>query len=156
MIDISEMPEIFLAGGGSFTISFDGSKVTWVVANLNSAHKTSVSSDASSGSGRCSDSGARLAGSSTDRLDYAVEEESEISVYPNPAKDIFTVSLNFDVSMIEDLTLFDAHGKMVKVKPIWNSSSKGMEIDISRLNSGLYLIRINNGLEDKLFRIIKE
>jgi hypothetical protein len=82
--------------------------------------------------------------------------EGEISIYPNPAKDRFTITFNRDAAAIKDVALFDAQGKIYAIRPVMVPSLNAMEIDITDLSRGLYLIKINNGTKDEFFRLIKE
>ncbi|TSJ46695.1 T9SS-dependent M36 family metallopeptidase [Fluviicola chungangensis] len=69
-----------------------------------------------------------------------------VQVYPNPSNGKMTVKNT--VSGIERVELVDLSGKTVYAKTIENSS-KEVVLDISNLNKGLYLMKIqtSNGLE---------
>lgn len=85
---------------------------------------------------------------------YAVEENainSTISIYPNPAKDVVSVSFtqNTDCSSIE---IYSIDGRMVK-----SQNSDFEKINISNLPAGIYIMRVilNDGTECTE-RIVKE
>ncbi|MEP7168994.1 MAG: T9SS type A sorting domain-containing protein [Bacteroidota bacterium] len=75
-----------------------------------------------------------------------IEEQNEniaINIYPNPAKDMFTVSgLPFTVGTKTELFIIDIEGRKVVQQIINNQSSI---INIKSLNDGIYFIEINNG-----------
>jgi len=76
-------------------------------------------------------------------------KESEIWIYPNPASQF----LQF--SSIEGLTsfrIFNIHGQPL----ISKTNPETATIDISGLNSGIYMIRIWQEGKDKTFRLIKK
>lgn len=68
---------------------------------------------------------------------------NRLSVYPNPAKDILTISCNTD---IEELTIIDVLGNTVIQQ---KAQSKITSIDISSLNDGVYFIQVNSA--DKVY-----
>ena len=63
----------------------------------------------------------------------------DILVYPNPAANQLNISLSSDESL--DLTLLDLNGKIVLSRTVSDFSNT---IDISRINAGLYFLRIGN------------
>lgn len=63
----------------------------------------------------------------------------DILVYPNPAANQLNISLNSDELL--DLTLLDVNGKIVLSRTV---SSFSNTIDISRIDAGLYFLRIGN------------
>jgi hypothetical protein len=69
--------------------------------------------------------------------------EIDVSIYPNPVQN--QLNLKFANSNFEtiDLQMFDASGRTVlKVADI---SSKGSEykVDVSKMNNGIYLLKLN-------------
>jgi hypothetical protein len=154
-------PAEFVPGGGSFTVNFDGQKLTWTVFS-GSNHNTSVSSDASSSSGRCSFDNARIGDVNTETSNSESLEDklnvgnSSIMIYPNPVRDKFILTIIGDKETVGDIMMFDALGRFHDVRSSWNSAANGFEVDVAHLNHGLYLLKINIDAEDKIFRIIKE
>ena len=63
----------------------------------------------------------------------------DILVYPNPAANQLNISLSSDELL--DLTLLDVNGKTVLSRTISNFSNT---LDISRIDAGLYFLRIGN------------
>ena len=63
------------------------------------------------------------------------EELNVINVYPNPAKDVVSVTLNKEASWM----LMNISGQIVKKS---DKSSLDFEIDLKDVNSGLYFLNI--------------
>ncbi len=161
---IEPVPNVFYAGGGIFEVAFDGNKLTWVVISFdsNSGHKTSVSTDASSTSGRCSTAGARIADSSLGTAnaesmeDELLFQNGSIVIYPNPVKDKFIIRFAGEQEKVQDIFLFDSQGKYHILKAHWITSENGYEVDLSQMNSGLYLIKLDLENSQQIYRVIKE
>lgn len=94
--------------------------------------------------------GATMAGFTLGVNDVAFAET--VSLYPNPTSDIVNLSIDGAVSNAE-VTLFSAIGQTVLSKTI---SSQETTLDISDINTGIYVLRIttDNGVATK--RIIKQ
>ena len=77
-------------------------------------------------------------------------EDGTIDVYPNPVKDILNVSIKGAVKEMS-LKLYDVRGTEV-----YNSTIAGdFKLDISKYQSGIYILKIGNGSELNTFKIIK-
>jgi choice-of-anchor B domain-containing protein len=72
-------------------------------------------------------------------------EKSNFKLSPNPSNDIITIESESDITSIE---IFDFVGK--KVKTVENLSLKFNNVDISDLNSGVYIVKVNNSTSLKL------
>lgn len=70
---------------------------------------------------------------------FSIDElEAEIvSLYPNPAKDFIQFESEFAITKIE---IFDQFGRLLLNKKVNNKSAK---LNISNLNSGIYLIQVS-------------
>lgn len=76
----------------------------------------------------------------------------KIHAFPNPASDILTVTYKNEASIIS-YQLTDIEGSFADKGELKNSSS---EIDMRRLSSGVYLLKIiDNGKVIEIFKIIK-
>ena len=82
-----------------------------------------------------------------------VEEIShQLSIYPNPTNDILNIHSEF---LISEISIFDIQGKIVQRKV--NSPSNNWNIDISKLNSGMYLLMAEFEKNDiSISRFLKE
>ncbi|MCH8902582.1 MAG: T9SS type A sorting domain-containing protein [Bacteroidetes bacterium] len=64
-----------------------------------------------------------------------------IQVYPNPAHDLVTIVLHPSVN-IEQLQLFDIHGKRMKIEPLSSSIIRnGYMLNVSEFRPGIYLLQ---------------
>ena len=71
---------------------------------------------------------------------------SKLSIYPNPAKDIFTIEGSY-----KSVDVFDILGNLVL------SSEAMLNIDVSELSNGIYMLNINteNGVSTQKITITK-
>lgn len=77
--------------------------------------------------------------------DNELREESQIILYPNPAKDQIALQINTDENRMALLEIFDMSGKLVSSKD--HMLSKGVNIinsNISGLKPGIYYFRLHN------------
>jgi Ni/Fe-hydrogenase subunit HybB-like protein len=77
---------------------------------------------------------------------------NDILIYPNPAKE--RIQLLLQDSFEADLRVFDTSGKLVIYRPNVSISNE-YAIDISKLNKGLYFLRINSNKGVLTKKIIK-
>lgn len=61
-------------------------------------------------------------------------------IFPNPATDTFTISFEGQLSKRTDVKIYNTLGQ--KVRQIQVNSGINLDLDISNLNSGLYLVKI--------------
>jgi hypothetical protein len=73
-----------------------------------------------------------------DCLSLNEEENVYFQVFPNPVKDILTLILNEDGK--NKLELFDASGRLIFIT---NSYNKISTIDLSKFESGIYYLKVN-------------
>jgi hypothetical protein len=71
-----------------------------------------------------------------------------VTIYPNPAIDV----VNILIDDVYRMSLFDASGKLIKEAVL---HSKTNHIDISSLDSGVYLIKLTNDRKIFIYRIFK-
>lgn len=69
---------------------------------------------------------------------FDVKAEFAYSMYPNPANDILTVANTADVSQVD---IYDVTGKMVMTV---NVASENVTLNVSNLNTGMYIINVTN------------
>lgn len=83
---------------------------------------------------------------------------SEIFIYPNPVYNILTIELRQSDTKLKDVSICDLSGKSIyteSVKKIINKKNQPMFIDLSPLNKGLYLIKVNSNKGIIINKIIK-
>ena len=75
------------------------------------------------------------------------DDELSASIFPNPAKNHFTLKLdNLDISSLLNVDFYSVNGvKLLNFAPKINSSNLEIVIDIQSFNAGSYLILIKNG-----------
>jgi hypothetical protein len=70
---------------------------------------------------------------------------SEVSIYPNPAKDNFNLELTSSVESEMSMTIYSLNGAIVKTKNVQLSEGNNViNEDISSLANGIYFVRFNN------------
>ncbi len=88
-------------------------------------------------------------------LGYQSAEEFVVNVsyklFPNPVKDRLTIwSLSSEIKELQ-IDLYSLQGKLLKS---WNeSSTQKVQLDIPKLTTGIYLVRINNGSKNESYKI---
>lgn len=70
---------------------------------------------------------------------------NNITVYPNPVKDIFTLSISGEIRGQEELIIFDLFGTIQKRKILANNGNS-IEVNISDLSSGMYFLRVGKSV----------
>lgn len=68
-------------------------------------------------------------------------ELSGISVYPNPASDIININLGENSNELEQIVLYDLNGRLLFASKL-NNNDIEQHIDVSNLNSGVYLLEV--------------
>jgi hypothetical protein len=83
----------------------------------------------------------------------ASEKISKVSIYPNPTNSNFSIEIpeNF---VGGEISIIDLTGKVVMRDRITQSAVK--RFDVSNLNDGIYLIRMNNGTAQFTDRLMKK
>ena len=71
-----------------------------------------------------------------------------IEIYPNPVSTHFTIN----ASEFNQITVVDLLGKIVLTQDL----AVSRKVDVSELQSGLYIIKASNGSETKSWKIVKE
>ena len=71
-----------------------------------------------------------------------------LHLYPNPVSDFLTIESNDPESQLESIMIFDLDGRMVKEVDVRNSSATRLEVDCSKLKSGLYLYHVKTTDEE--------
>ena len=81
---------------------------------------------------------------------------SEITGYPNPVSDIYFVNLSETQVSSVKVSLVDIQGKMYDVRVTRSPSRRRLDIDVTTLNSGLYLLKLDLDHAQKIIKIIKQ
>ena len=75
---------------------------------------------------------------------------ASFTYYPNPVKDI----LHLDNISLTKASIYSLLGQLIETKSFENSTSN--TLDLTNLESGIYLIVLENDLEQKTIKVIKE
>ncbi|MFT3908712.1 MAG: fibronectin type III domain-containing protein [Ferruginibacter sp.] len=78
----------------------------------------------------------------TDIAVTPVTDKNVVSVYPNPVTNIMNMSLDGEVSANSSFVVLDAKGVVVMKQNIVRNPQA---VDVSKLTSGVYVVKINNG-----------
>jgi hypothetical protein len=75
------------------------------------------------------------------------EFENSISMYPNPASNQVNITRQSNNKPIDAINIYDISGKFVKSvdKNQFSDASSRINIDVSDLSNGTYLVKINSG-----------
>ncbi len=85
------------------------------------------------------------------KVDTAVSEK--FSIYPNPVVDVLTIA-NSDKVSIELIKVFDLNGRTVQTENFKHNSA--IQINLSRLNAGVYIVHITTNEGIAIKRVIKK
>ncbi len=88
-------------------------------------------------------------------LENTLNLADSIKIFPNPARDFVNISINGQLSGDRvNVTVFDALGKSVLDSSYNNSSNFNERLDVSQLNSGLYLVKISDGVSSTTKKLV--
>jgi hypothetical protein len=85
-------------------------------------------------------------------VDATQKLENALRVFPNPATDVLTIQSNRGVAA-KRIQLFNMLGQVVANA---NANNTDIEIDVSSLHPGIYLLNIASGNESMVKKVIKE
>lgn len=77
-------------------------------------------------------------------------QDFELSLYPNPAKNIVNITSGESIDMVR---IYDLTGRMVKQA---NPNSNKFRIDVKSLNKGVYLVKLNYKDKTGSIKLIKD
>ena len=82
-------------------------------------------------------------------------EESEMMIYPNPAKEQFTLTYNSPAEIDVQIQIMDISGRIVReMKSHFSPGENEVRFDTADLNNGLYMLSIRNENLQETKRII--
>ena len=134
------LPTAFIPGSDTVEFRFDGQRIVWSLITFESAHKTSVSSDATSESGKCEAK--------------SVEDDTSYTLFPNPVTDILNIENN--ISAISNVDIFDIYGVLYHNTDFNIASPNIIQIDMTDDPTGMYFVQITSSTDVKVYSIIKE
>ncbi|MDR0927825.1 MAG: S8 family peptidase [Ignavibacteria bacterium] len=83
-----------------------------------------------------------------------IDDESnfQFAVYPNPATNLVNVKVDNVYDIPYMLDIYDESGKLVYLTSLMSEK----QIDLSSLQSGVYFVRLNNGKDNSIQKIVKK
>lgn len=170
--DGSQQAVVFLPGNGTtrFEVPFDGTSLKWELKSYEGNTLVTEYVIAKSTSTKCSTTGRN----GTDEPDENTAAEKPTRVvevykqplpetiygnallYPNPASTKVVITLPQGLLNAKTISLFDVSGKAFKVKLVRQIAGNSVELDVSGLATGLYLLRYQEAGVIKAVRFIKE
>lgn len=100
----------------------------------------------------CSDTSA-CANVTITGIEQALDETSDLFLYPNPADDHISIMMNSDLGKTQ-ISLFNSVGEEVRVISNWNTT--GVELSLAGLPKGIYLINAVDDNSTETLRFIKQ
>jgi hypothetical protein len=89
----------------------------------------------------------------SDVVSVAVELNDNIQVYPNPARESFTVKASFELHAAQ-VRLYDQLGKQAAITTQTGENQRQLVIDSSTLAPGLYILQVTNGRVVRTVRVV--
>lgn len=77
-------------------------------------------------------------------------EETDFVMHPNPATNLVTINLKNNAETINSIAIYDVLGK--KVKSINSISSSNLNIDVSDLSKGIYIVKLKTDSNIELIK----
>ncbi len=149
--DDTNQPEVFLSGGGSFSIPYDGELLRWLlrsnIENGGSRFRFATAwwflecEEASKNNAR-----AKL---------NAEESVLETVLFPNPSSGKVFIQVTGTGDTWNNLEVYDSVGKKHSI-PAPHSSGMISEVDLSNLSPGLYIIRVSSNSWSRAMNVIIE
>lgn len=93
----------------------------------------------------------------TAAINVSIAEEvlpfNDVKLYPNPTNSLLTIDLGTNDFENYQLQILDLLGKSILHQTI---TDRQTVISLSNLSQGIYLVRLNNQTESKIYKIVKE
>ena len=88
-----------------------------------------------------------------DTVKKPISETEEITIYPNPVNGVLNIQSKDNATLNgKTAALYSLTGKPILQKML---QSKTEKINISNLNAGIYILKIGEGKNRKIFKVIK-
>lgn len=80
-------------------------------------------------------------------------DSSKFNIFPNPANDIIKITNQENIEITE-IIIYDLSGRIMQENKFNNE--KDIQVDVSNLNSGIYLFQIKTNVGTSLIRVVKK
>lgn len=81
---------------------------------------------------------------------------SDVRIYPNPFTDYINIKTNSDISATADIEIKSIDGKTIYRKQLTDNGDDIININLPRLNTGIYLLEITDGTRKGVYKILKK
>lgn len=82
-------------------------------------------------------------------------DDAFFKLYPNPTTDSFTIELhNYETGDKVSVEIFSMHGKLIELREL--QSGQIHQFDLTRYNAGIYLVRVVQGTNTGIKRVMKQ
>jgi hypothetical protein len=149
-----KLPQVFQPGAyHEVVILFQGQQMQWEVKSMDAYHKTAVASEVNQTSPRCD--AITVMTRVAEQVSEGVDGEGMNTVYPNPAKNKVRISLGDASANEKALVLMTADGRVTAARGVQRTGKYSIDMDVSHLASGVYLLRIPGKLGVTVLRFTK-
>ncbi|MEN0004748.1 MAG: T9SS type A sorting domain-containing protein, partial [Bacteroidota bacterium] len=98
-----------------------------------------------------------FAGSPQDNLQgFGLESEESIKIFPNPAHDLVTLSLDQVIGEEATITIFNTNGQMMQQIQYDTVENTTEEISIAKLPAGTYFVNVRTSTTQQSLRLVKQ
>jgi hypothetical protein len=153
-------PVIFNPGSNTIEIPFNGQKLTWTIKSTQSnGTKVTKTGFATSSTTRCASGGSvAYGGMQLDELSSLTDGplDSKYSMYPNPVANRLMVTSAMQSIKATDISIFDLQGKQYRASSTRQVGANKVELDMSNMAAGVYMVRLQVNGEIKMYRIVKQ
>lgn len=143
----------------------DQTENVWDSANFTNWHVAGISLPASIDPIQLrfvlqSDAGITREGVAIDDIqifDQKISHDPDWMIYPNPVKNTLQIVSNHSTGSNVSLTLFDAAGRLLILQQFTASGLLDKNsLILSQLPAGLYALKITDGINNKVFKVVKQ
>ncbi len=163
VLDVCKNQPINLLAGLSGNVDLGG---TWYDPQNNPTSSSIIASSFSgqynfdyiTGNGICPDDTSNVIVNVLNTCDYLAIEEltfGNIEMYPNPTTGVLFIT-NIGSAEVFDYEVTDLNGKVIYIGKDAISATETTEVNLGKLDPGMYLIRVFNENADKTYRVVKE
>jgi hypothetical protein len=152
----NQLPVEFLPGTHQFSVYFNGSPMVWSLRSNGSVHNTAQTSSNNAAQG-CMDASMTMSrpGEQTETGVLTQEKQLPEGVYPNPVYNRLRVSLGDNWIAGTRLQVMNATGNSYDFGAAALVNGSTVDLDVSRLPKGTYLVRVPSKNGFKVFRFMK-
>ena len=84
-----------------------------------------------------------------------IKDEFYFNAFPNPFKSTINIVSSINLCTYEKFEIYDLNGRLTKNGKIFHTNIQTIKINLSDLNSGIYILKIHSDKKQKEFKIVK-